>query len=152
MDRKKFLISIGYTFLCAPVLNTILQGCSTAHLTQNTLTEDQIITIDRQVIVNNSAFAILKKGKTSYRKYVIIKHNKLQFPICLFRTTDGEYSALLMRCTHRGCELKPEGAYLVCPCHGSEFTNKGMVINPPADQNLETFKTTTDNEKIYIHI
>jgi cytochrome b6-f complex iron-sulfur subunit len=65
---------------------------------------------------------------------------------------EDDYSALLLQCTHKGCELQPQGNFLICPCHGSEFTNKGVVQNPPAEQNLKTFKTSTDNENIYIYL
>jgi cytochrome b6-f complex iron-sulfur subunit len=55
-----------------------------------------------------------------------------------------------LECTHKGCELIPQGDYLVCPCHGSEFSNNGQVLNPPAEDNLKTFITESDNENIYI--
>jgi cytochrome b6-f complex iron-sulfur subunit len=146
MDRKEFLITCGYACLCGGTLLTIVEGCgTTTHIAQSSLTNNQII-------INRSEFLVIKKDKKHYRKYVIVKTEKLQFPICVFRFADEEYTALLMRCTHRNCELKPEGEYLVCPCHGSEFTNKGIVSHTPAEQNLETFKTTTDNEDIYIHL
>ena len=57
-----------------------------------------------------------------------------------------------MECTHRSCELETEGNYLMCPCHGSEFTNKGIVQNPPAEHNLKTFNLKIDNENIYIQL
>jgi Rieske Fe-S protein len=57
-----------------------------------------------------------------------------------------------MECTHKGCELQPHGSYLSCPCHGSEFNNKGAVQNPPAEHSLKTFNVITDNENIYVSI
>jgi len=68
------------------------------------------------------------------------------------QTGQENYSALLMQCTHKGCELKPQGNYLACPCHGSEFDNKGVVQNPPAEQNLQNFQTKADDKNVYINL
>ena len=86
------------------------------------------------------------------RKYVLLKSDKFNFPICIFKIGEDTYSALLMECTHNGCELQPQGDNLLCPCHGSEFSNKGVVQNPPAEENLKTFTIKTDNENIYIQL
>ena len=42
------------------------------------------------------------------------------------------------------------GGIYTCPCHGSEFSVKGKVLEGPADKDLKIFKTETDNENIYI--
>ncbi len=57
-----------------------------------------------------------------------------------------------MKCTHRGCELNVGGGIYSCPCHGSEFDNKGNLLEGPADQDLKTFKTSINNENIYIDL
>lgn len=45
-------------------------------------------------------------------------------------TTAVAFSA---SCTHKGCPVKPEGAILQCPCHGSRFAaSTGDVIKGPA--------------------
>lgn len=91
------------------------------------------------------------KDKKVERKYVLLKSEKFDFPICVFKLSEENYSALLMECTHKGCELHNQGEFLVCPCHGSEFSNKGVVQNPPADQNLKTFSVKTDIDHIYVY-
>ncbi|MBK9247047.1 MAG: Rieske (2Fe-2S) protein [Ignavibacteria bacterium] len=101
--------------------------------------------------MKKSEFVHHKTDEIIQRPYVLIKTEKHKYPLCVYKIDDNKYSALLMRCSHKGCELNPQGDYLVCPCHGSEFTNTGIVQSPPAAQNLTTFPTTTDNENIYIH-
>jgi cytochrome b6-f complex iron-sulfur subunit len=49
-------------------------------------------------------------------------------------------------------ELNVNGDMLSCPAHGSEFNNKGAVLQGPAERPLKKFPVTTDNENIYIHI
>jgi cytochrome b6-f complex iron-sulfur subunit len=106
--------------------------------------------IGEQLSLNKSEFTKVVKDKTVQRKFVLLKSEKYNFPICVYKQSEHQYTALLMECTHKSCELQPHGEYLICPCHGSEFNNTGEVQNPPAEINLKTFKVTNDNEKIYI--
>lgn len=46
-------------------------------------------------------------------------------------------------CSHMGCELRWNSAEHSwdCPCHGSRFTEEGMVIEGPAVRNIDDTKT-----------
>lgn len=99
-----------------------------------------------------SEFIKEKDGEQKLRKYVLVRSEKLSYPIALYRLNESTYSAVLMECTHNSCELNPHGDFLVCPCHGSEFSNLGIVQNPPAETNLINYKVTYDEEFIYIHL
>lgn len=146
MHRKEFIKTCSYACLAGTTLTVLLQGCgSSIYFAQSNFENNRII-------VQKSEFLKNGKAKTEVRKFVLINTGKTSHPICLYRISESEYSALHLQCTHKGCELKPQENFLVCPCHGSEFTNKGVVQNPPAEKNLLTFKTTTDNENIYIHL
>lgn len=79
----------------------------------------------------------------------IIRMEGLQAPIYLSKT-DGKYEAVLMLCTHKQCELTSYGKVLHCPCHGSEFTLAGVVLQGPAEQSLTSFHVTEDENFIYI--
>jgi len=105
-----------------------------------------------QLRINKSEFIRTGNDKIKFRKYVLINTNKFNYPICLFRISDTEFSAVLLQCTHKGCELNPQGDYLVCPCHGSEFSNLGIVVQPPAEENLKTFNVKTDNDHVFIQL
>jgi cytochrome b6-f complex iron-sulfur subunit len=102
--------------------------------------------------IMKSEFVKMENNKQVMRKYVISKTEKYMQPICVFRIDDKTYTALLMLCTHNGCELQPQGDYLICPCHGSEFSNQGVVQNPPAEYNLKSFKVSENHESIFIHL
>lgn len=146
MDRKNFIKTCGFACLSGTSLATLLQSCASTNYFAQTTTNDN------QIIVKKTEFLVIEKSKQSERKYVLLKTMKYNYPICVYKTGEETYSALLMECTHKGCELQPNGEYLICPCHGSEFSNKGIVQNPPAEENLITFKTSTDNENIYVHL
>lgn len=146
MDRNEFIKTCGFVCLGGTALVVFLQSCASAnYFAQFTLK-------DNQISIKKSEFIKTEKNKTNIRKYILVRNEKFSYPIGIYKLSEDEYSAILMQCTHKGCELQPQGNFLICPCHGSEFTNTGIVQNPPAEQNLQTFKTSTDNENIYIHL
>ncbi|HLW32208.1 MAG TPA: Rieske 2Fe-2S domain-containing protein [Aequorivita sp.] len=145
MDRKKFLKTCGFALVGLPFASVILSSCqSIYYATSNT--------VNNRIIVPLSEFKVIKKDRTTSRDFVMVTSASYGFPICLYRTGENEYSASLMKCTHRGCELNVGGGIYSCPCHGSEFDTKGTVLEGPADEDLKTFKTSIDNENIYIEI
>lgn len=146
MDRKEFIRTCGFACLGGATLAVLLESCAgTNYLAQTSHSNNQIT-------IPKSEFIKVAKDKTIQRKYVLVRHDKFSYPICVYKLDEENYSALLMQCTHKGCELQPQGDFLICPCHGSEFTNQGVVQNPPAEQDLQTFKISTDNENIYIYL
>src|SRR5882762_11030999 len=53
------------------------------------------------------------------------------------RPTADTAAAFSAKCTHMGCTVKPAGAELDCPCHGSKYNAvTGEVINGPATRPL----------------
>ena len=60
------------------------------------------------------------------------------------RTGPATFDAFSMYCTHQGCltDVAPGGQKLVCPCHGSEFSASGGVIQGPAARSLDKFTTS----------
>lgn len=126
--------------LAAPAL---MQGCgATKYLNASIENSDMIVPLD--------AFA--GKDNGSFRSYVVIENEILQFPICVYRISSEEYKALWMQCTHQGNELQVFGDMLQCPAHGSEFTRTGAVQNGPADMSLKTFPVTIANDKLMISL
>jgi cytochrome b6-f complex iron-sulfur subunit len=99
--------------------------------------------------IENKTIAVEKSSFTD-KSYVAIDVEKFPAPVLIHKNENGEYSAVLAECTHRKCTVKPEGAELKCPCHGSRFTFKGKVLEGPADTDLKKFKISTDDAKIYL--
>jgi len=87
------------------------------------------------------------------RNFVVIRKSKeVPFPIYVSKTGVSGFTALKMLCTHKLCELRPAGNLLSCPCHGSDFSNTGKVLSPPANTDLESFKVTSDEANVYINL
>ncbi len=146
MNRKEFIKTSCFACVGVTVLGTLFESCSgSSHFAQTT-------TNGNKIAIKKSEFIKTENEKTTQRKFVLVKVDKYNFPIGVYKLSEGNFSALLMECTHKSCELQPQGEYLMCPRHGSEFNNKGVVQNPPAEQNLQTFTITTDHENIYIQL
>lgn len=142
MERKEFLKTCGYACLGGGILGAFLTGCNSAKLiTGNIAQSDLVVPIP----------SFIKKDQT-FRKYVVVHNDQLEYPVCVYRFSDKEYTALFMKCTHQGAELQVFGDMLQCPAHGSEFNDKGIVQTGPADVNLRTFPVTIHNDQINISL
>lgn len=145
MERRKFIKSCCYSAIGIPLVVPFLQSCGAIYYASSTPNEGKLI-------VAKSEFINVKKNKQLKRDFVLLKTNGLDFPICLYKKSEDNYIASLLKCTHNGCELNVGGGIYSCLCHGSEFLVSGKVLEGPAERNLQTFKTETDHENIYIYL
>lgn len=82
--------------------------------------------------------------------FVVLAIPSLPHLVYLRKLPDNTYAALLMRCTHKQCEVNPAGNKLVCPCHGSEFAADGSVLHGPAKTALLRFPASVEANHITI--
>lgn len=145
MERKKFIKTFCITAVGLPLMGMGLDSCQAIHYATAAKK-------DNKLIVSRAEFIFEQKGEVKNRKFILLRINTENFPICIYNEMEGVFTSSLLKCTHRGCELNVGGGIYTCPCHGSEFTIKGEVLEGPADQNLKTYTTTSDNENIYIQL
>ncbi len=145
MDRTKFLKTCGIGCLGMIGAATVLESCAGTKYISGTLSGSFL-----QVPVDS--FVFIKKEEIRFRKYVVAQHEELAYPISVYRHSETEYVALLMKCTHQGTELQVFGDRLECPAHGSKFSNTGAVSNGPADTPLRTFPIVIDNKILKINL
>lgn len=143
MKRNQFIHTCSALCLSGIPLAVLLQSCGGIYYAFHQVDGTTII-------VKKSEFVYQKKEVQLTRKFVVIQSPLTDFPICLYQINSEEYSALLMKCTHKGCEVRPNDYGLTCPCHGSEFDMMGKVTNPPAERSLTQFKVSTDDHLVYI--
>ncbi|MDH3270123.1 MAG: Rieske (2Fe-2S) protein [Gemmatimonadota bacterium] len=79
-----------------------------------------------------------------------VQSREMERPIYLRRDTAGAWTALLASCTHRGCQPEPVGDRLVCPCHGSEFSMTGSVLEGPADRPLTRYEVVEEGDQLLV--
>ncbi len=82
---------------------------------------------------------------------VRVRASGLEEEIALLRLGDGSLRALGTTCTHLGCQVRPGGEFLVCPCHGSTFDRQGAVVRGPAQRPLTSYPVAVSEDRITIH-
>jgi len=145
MDRKEFIKAWGFACAGGVGMTALLQSCNATKLLSGKIVADDLVVLKRDFETRN--------GKNIYfKKYIVVHNDILQYPICVYRFNENEYSALWMRCTHQGTELQVFGDKLQCPAHASEFDNRGAVQNGPADIKLRTFPVIIEKDQIKISL
>jgi Rieske Fe-S protein len=143
MERRQFIKNTCLTCVGGGLTAAFASGCKGIHYVSSPLAAGRLS-------LPKSEFAYLKKEELRYRLWVVVKNPQVPFPIGVFRADDAHFFASYLECTHQGCEVQPEGNYLQCPCHGSEFDNRGKLQHGPAEADLKTFAVETDTDNIYI--
>jgi Rieske Fe-S protein len=145
MNRRNFIKNSCVACLSFSAVGAMLSSCTTTKYTTGKLEKDGLT-------VSKDEFKVKQKGGTAYSSFIIIRNDALQFPICIFRISDQEYSALWMKCSHQGAELQAAGDVLQCPAHGSEFSNRGVASGGPANGNLRSFPVRVSANDLFIDL
>lgn len=119
-----------------------LESCVANYLVASSESDDRIA-------VEKTAFVDQETG--SLRPFVTVQGQRFRKSIYLSGIEDENYQAVHLHCTHKGCEVRPAGDLLICPCHGSEFDRLGKVLKSPAEEDLFRFQVSHDESLVYIH-
>jgi nitrite reductase/ring-hydroxylating ferredoxin subunit len=128
--------------LCAGVIGlgivaAELESCKTTGGLNISVTQTQI------------TFPITAFGE---QKNYLVKDYRLPYDVLVVKKPDGTYTALQMRCTHRGTLLRLTPDKIVCDKHGSEFDFNGNVLHEPAPLPLTKYPCTVEKEIIVVHL
>lgn len=70
-------------------------------------------------------------------------------PAVVARPSEHVVVAFSALCTHRGCQVRVQGATLQCPCHGSRFDAlTGAVLRGPATAPLPSIEVHLDGDEV----
>ena len=145
MQRRDFIKNSCTACLSFTIASTFLSSCMATRYVAGNISKDG-------VSVSKDDFKVAQKGGTAYSSFIIVRNDALQYPICIYRFSENEYSALWMKCSHQGAELQASGDVLHCSAHGSEFNNRGRVTSGPAATDLRTFPVTVNNNELFIDL
>jgi menaquinol-cytochrome c reductase iron-sulfur subunit len=73
--------------------------------------------------------------------------------VWLRRTTDTEFTAFSINCTHLGCPVnwRPEAGLFLCPCHGGVYYADGSVAGGPPPRPLTQLAVRiTDDQHVQV--
>ena len=139
MERREFLkkscsacVAIG-----AGLMMGSLSSCASVSIYKTVINENKIA-----VPVSLFASADLQ----------IIRPTDSEYDIALRKELNGNYTALLLRCTHAANQLNSSGNGFYCTLHGSKFDKEGIVTKGPAEHSLKKFTTEIINDSIIIYI
>ncbi len=96
--------------------------------------------------------AVISLAAFEDEAFVLLKVDGLPAPLFVSESEENGYTAILLKCTHRGCQVQPAGEILECPCHGSRYTHAGQVIRGPAPDNLADFPVEVNADVIRISL
>lgn len=70
----------------------------------------------------------------------------------LVRLDDGGLLVLSLKCTHLACSVSWDVSKkeFICPCHASQFSMNGNVINPPAPRALDYYPVMVEQGVIKV--
>jgi cytochrome b6-f complex iron-sulfur subunit len=127
LERRRFLATMGLGALTTATIGTVITAVR--YLSPGVLYE---------------ASAKFKAGPVEN----IAVGSVISFPqkkVYLVRTAEGLF-ALSSVCTHLGCMTHWEAQHnrVFCPCHGSQFDEKGAVTGGPAPKPLPRLKVSIE--------
>ena len=141
MDRKEFLKRScqGCLFGTAAILLPSLTGCSPA-----------VFNVYKTAVANNMIelpLSLFEKNSLQ-----IIRPQGWQYDIAVQKKPEGNYTAILMECTHMENQLIASQNGFSCSLHGSRFNVNGEVIKGPAERPLKSYSTSVQNNKLILSI
>ncbi|MCL4866707.1 MAG: Rieske (2Fe-2S) protein [Gemmatimonadales bacterium] len=139
MNRREFLARAE----CLPIaaaasgLTLPLGGCIGFHYVSTSVANNRLV---------------VRLEDLGDRHFALLDAPGLALPLYLFRRDDGSWSAVSTRCMHRGCQVEPADGHLVCPCHGSEYSNTGEVLKGPTQRPLRALTAVEDGDRVLIEL
>lgn len=143
MNRRNFISQSCTACLSITAIPALLTSCSTTRYITGNIEKDGLT-------ISKEEFKIKDKGSRAYRSFIIIRNDSFLYPICVYRFSEQDYTAIWMKCAHQGAELQGSGDFLQCPAHGSEYNNKGQVTQGPADKDLRTFPVKVLENELFL--
>jgi Rieske Fe-S protein len=139
MERREFIktsCSLCIAIGSASVIGA-LSSCASIP-TYETSVQKNMVAVPRSLFNNNNL--------------QIIRVENFTYGIALEKTSNGNFTALLLRCTHASNPLTYTGNGFRCPLHGSKFDLEGDVIRGPAALPLQRLSTEISGDNILIHL
>jgi cytochrome b6-f complex iron-sulfur subunit len=139
MNRRRFLeqLEAASALGLAGSIGLPLTGCIGFHYVNATMTGSRMSIAVRE----------FERGP-----FVLVDRPDDTHPLYVFRHPDGAFTAVSTRCMHQGCQVEPDAGHLICPCHGSEYTNDGQILKGPTPLPLVRFPARLVGDQVVIDL
>jgi Rieske Fe-S protein len=113
---------------------TTMQGNEASSLPSSSSEGEQQEDQQQQVETTSPSFSNILVSLSS-EQGTVLEDKK----ITVYKDKTGNLHTYSAVCTHLGCTVAWNSLEksFDCPCHGSRFSNRGKIINGPANANLE---------------
>lgn len=139
IDRKEFL-KLSCTSCLLGAAAMMLPGITGCSPTATNIFKTEIA--DKKIVVPLQLFETAKLQ--------VVRPKGWLYDIAVQKQDDGNFTALLLQCTHFDNQLTTVQNGFYCSLHGSRFNADGGVVKGPAENALKQFKTTKDNSNLTI--
>lgn len=85
-------------------------------------------------------------------KMNIIRPSDLDYDVFVHELENGEFIALILKCTHQDWNLAANPKGFNCSLHGSAFDINGKVVQGPATKSLKRLNYFKDNNQLIISL
>jgi Rieske Fe-S protein len=137
MDRRAFVARAGGLALVGACASLPLAACAGARYVPAQWRDGRVV---------------LRLADFGAEEGVLVEHPSAGRPVYVHRFAPDRFGALFTRCTHRGCQVEPQGLRLVCPCHGSTFSLDGSVLEGPAERALTAYPVTLEGDHVVVDL
>lgn len=140
MERRDFLLNSCRACLglmAVPALAS-LESCSSSKAMSGMSESNGVISLPLADIAD-------KPGVTLHPK-------SIADPLMVVKNADGSYTALVLKCPHKGGPLSVVGDQLECDWHHSTFDMHGNVTKGPAKSALTSYPVTLNGDKLEIKV
>jgi len=139
VSRRRFLAQLAGGLGLTAGVTTGLPGCATVTVYPGSLSGGRIVLQRPELDEAMAAKRVVRLSAPGFDGTIL-----------LVKAESGEYRALDATCTHQGCQVRPTGSGLTCPCHGSSYNLDGEVVRGPAQKPLHYYNTEVKAETIEI--
>lgn len=141
MERRDFLLK-GCSLCLLGAAGLLLPGLTGCATSKSSVYKTSVV--NKQVIVPLTLFAAGGIQRVRPKGWL--------YDIAVQKTEEGQYIALLMKCTHMDNPLYANKGGFTCNVHGSVFDQNGHVKKGPASTPLKHFATTVNEDNLIINI
>jgi cytochrome b6-f complex iron-sulfur subunit len=142
MKRREFITLIGVGGATPLIISSCTQKASPP--VANAVRSDGFQEVGSLIELDKNQQILSKNLGTRDDKALIIRNP----------TNNNQLIAVNPTCTHAGCTVAwaSDKQAFICPCHDSQFSTAGKVLEGPATEPLTTYQVKSEKDIILVKI